>query len=1297
MYVSVGIESKIAFSKADKQMFHNLIWLGLVALLALTSAWFGGNLFVMNQVNALMKVTRRLTTGDLSARCGDSRGSKELGELAHAFDDMAESLDRRSAQLQRAEAKYRALVERVPAITYVMSLEELGRMLYVSPQIEMILGFSPVECLSGSNAWLSQLHPDDRDRVLAELNQNSRSGAPRKLEYRLLAKDGRQVWVRDESQVFRDYDNRSLIIQGIMRDITERKLSEETLRQSEEAFRHLSRQNELILESAGEGIFGLDCEGNVTFMNPAASRMIGWEIQEIVGRSHHETVHHTKPDGTSYPQSECPIYAAFRDGNIHRAYDELFWRKDGTSFPIEYISTPIYEDGKPAGAVVCVMDIGEKKAKREELRESEEKFFLVFKHAPVMAAITELEDGTYLDVNEKFTELRGFTREEVLGKTSVEVGWLKTEDRLRLIEALQEQGKVSGMEITAYARDGRPMDCLYHCELVTIGGVKRLLTMVLDITERKQAEDEANVQRETLEKVFESSPYIMMLVNKDGRVTKINHTGVVFAGRPREELQGLLGGEVFSCLNSFDGQGCGRNPECANCSVRTRVMYTFESGQAIYDAEGRLSVHKGSMDITVEMLISTVVVKAKDGDQMLVTISDITERKQTEIALRESEEFKKAILDSVSPHIAVLDRNGGILSVNEPWVRFSIENSNIEGLPTQHTGPGANYLNLCRESQGESSEGAMATHDGILAVLDGTLPSFSLEYPCHSPGINRWFTLTVTPLGTGKGGVVIAHTNITERRQAEEALREGEARLDLAIRSANMGVWSWNIHEDKRYVDDRVCHLLGIDPATFNGMSEEFFGAVHPDDHETIRIALHRTVTEDVLYKTDYRAVWPDGSLHYIRTRGRLYRDEAGRPKEITGVLWDITESKRVEEEREKMEALLRQAQKLEAIGTLAGGIAHDFNNILAAIMGYTELMLYDISENAASRHAMEEVLRATHRAKDLVQQILAFSRQGEIQARQAIAVAPIIKEALTLLRATLPTTIEFRKDISSRSETVMGDSTQLHQVVVNLCTNAAHAMRETGGILEVALGRIELDNISAGGYENLRPGSFVKLTVKDTGHGMDSATLERIFDPYFTTKAVGEGSGLGLAVIQGIVKRHEGAVSVQSEPGKGTIFEILLPRIEKRQERIEDGLQPVLGGIERILFVDDDEALATLGQKMLTQLGYNVTTRTNSLEAIELFRADPDAFDLVITDYTMPHMTGMDLAKAILQIRSNIPIVLCTGYSEMVSEQKAKEQGILAFVMKPLGRQNITEVVRNVLDGKNDRDGRRNVHDGLR
>jgi CheY-like chemotaxis protein len=261
-----------------------------------------------------------------------------------------------------------------------------------------------------------------------------------------------------------------------------------------------------------------------------------------------------------------------------------------------------------------------------------------------------------------------------------------------------------------------------------------------------------------------------------------------------------------------------------------------------------------------------------------------------------------------------------------------------------------------------------------------------------------------------------------------------------------------------------------------------------------------------------------------------------------------------------------------------------------------------------------------------------------------------------------------------------MGDPTQLHQVVVNLCTNAAHAMRERGGFLDLTLEAVELDAASAGSYENLQPGPYAQLTVRDTGCGMDAATLERIFDPYFTTKRVGEGSGLGLAVVHGIVKRHEGDIRVQSEPGEGTVFEIFFPRLQQVREETESILAEPLRGSERILFVDDEQVLATLGERMLDQLGYSVTATSSSLDAIELFRSKPDGFDLVITDYTMPHKTGVDLALEILKVRPDIPIILCTGYSEMINEDTAKRLGIRAFVMKPLGRRNIARVIRNVL-----------------
>ncbi len=393
---------------------------------------------------------------------------------------------------------------------------------------------------------------------------------------------------------------------------------------------------------------------------------------------------------------------------------------------------------------------------------------------------------------------------------------------------------------------------------------------------------------------------------------------------------------------------------------------------------------------------------------------------------------------------------------------------------------------------------------------------------------------------------------------------------------------------------------------------------------------------------------------------------------------------RRMEQRNREIEAQLRQAHKLEAIGTLAGGIAHDFNNILAPIIGYTEMALGDIPEASPTRQDLEQVLVAARRARDLVKQIVAFSRFSHEQQRVPVNIDTVVQNALKLLRATIPSSIEIKADIHKGM--ALADATQIHQLVLNLCTNAAHAIGERG-VIEVKLTRLDLKENERlpHSLSGLRPGPYLELSISDTGHGMDAATLERIFDPYFTTKEVGKGSGLGLAIVRGIVKRHEGAVWVRSEPGKGSIFHVCIPAVESC--RPEWGTSQTSGrlprGGERILLVDDESMVVDLGSRILAQLGYKVESRLKALEALHLFRSSPHAFGLVITDYTMPDMTGTELASEILRIRPDIPIILCTGFSEKVTEKTAREAGIAEFVMKPLDRHHLARLVRSVLDSK--------------
>jgi signal transduction histidine kinase/CheY-like chemotaxis protein len=397
----------------------------------------------------------------------------------------------------------------------------------------------------------------------------------------------------------------------------------------------------------------------------------------------------------------------------------------------------------------------------------------------------------------------------------------------------------------------------------------------------------------------------------------------------------------------------------------------------------------------------------------------------------------------------------------------------------------------------------------------------------------------------------------------------------------------------------------------------------------------------------------------------------------------ELNERKRAEEEKKRLEMQLRQAQKMEAIGTLAGGIAHDFNNILYPIIGYAEMTMDLVPEQSTARNNLNEILVASDRAKELIQQILAFSRQQESNP-QSLRIQPIIKEALKLMRSSMPATISIIQNIDEQCGPVLTDPSQIHQIIMNLCTNAYHAMRKQGGILEVALSEIDVKPGQTDKAFQLYPGLYLCLAVRDTGHGIDPLIMDRIFDPYFTTKPPGEGTGMGLALVHGIVKSYGGETFVISQPGKGATFQIYLPRImEPEEETIMTMPKCISGQGERILFVDDEGHILSLVEQMLESLNYRVVAKTNSLEALEEFRMNPDLFDLVITDQTMPGLTGFDLAKKMLTIRPEIAIILCTGYSELVNEEQVKAAGIRKFILKPILKSQLSILIREVLDEK--------------
>ena len=526
---------------------------------------------------------------------------------------------------------------------------------------------------------------------------------------------------------------------------------------------------------------------------------------------------------------------------------------------------------------------------------------------------------------------------------------------------------------------------------------------------------------------------------------------------------------------------------------------------------------------------------------------------------------------------------------------------------------------------------------------------------------------------------------IIKLKRSDKLLRESEEALRLQSEITTHMAEGVNLVKASDtvivYANPKFEEMFGYDHGELIGKHVSVLNAPTEKNPEETAKEIEESLQKHGIWEGEICNIKKDGTLFWCFARVSSF-DHSEYGQVLISVHSDITDRKQAEEEKDRLQDQLRQTHKMEAIGTLAGGIAHEFNNILGVIIGNTELALMDVPDWNPAKECLKETRKASLRAKDVVLRIMSFARKTPLE-RKPIQIGTIIKESLKLIRATTPTIIEIRQAILCESEMILAQPTEISQVFMNLCTNSAHAMGEGGGVLEVGLKAISLDDDTAAQYEDLKPGDYAELTVRDTGHGIRPEVIDRIFDPYFTTKDVDEGLGMGLAVVYGIVKKHDGAIKVKSEVDKGTEVEVLFPIIKEEVEGEVEKPQVLPGGTGCILFVDDEESLVKMAEQMLKRLGYKVVTKTNPKEALALFKAEPHRFELVITDMSMPHLTGDKLARELMKIRQDIPIILCTGHSAYIDEVKAMGLGIKAYAMKPLVMENLANIVRKVLDHK--------------
>lgn len=537
-----------------------------------------------------------------------------------------------------------------------------------------------------------------------------------------------------------------------------------------------------------------------------------------------------------------------------------------------------------------------------------------------------------------------------------------------------------------------------------------------------------------------------------------------------------------------------------------------------------------------------------------------------------------------------------------------------------------------------------------------------------------WKENSVYKLPTGE--IVVIYKDVSKRKRAEETLRRSKETFTKVFKANPVAMIIC------RPFDGYIMDVNAAFEKLTGYRSDELIGHTalelglwaDPRERDAVLRILSR---QSAVTDQEIRLVTKSGST--LTTLYSTETIELATESCLLSIIVDVTAARQAANQKLKLEKQLYESQKMEAIGTLAGGIAHDFNNILGAIIGYAEMAARQ-PDPQKNRRCLEQVLAAADRAKDLAKQILTFSRHAE-HDKKPMDLKIITKETLKLLRSTLPASIEIRCRMEDDSFTIHGDPTQMHQVIMNICTNAAHAIGEKNGLLDVSLTRENLSQEQALDLHIVR-GNYVKLSITDNGTGIDPAIIDRIFDPFFTTKKIGDGTGLGLSVVYGIIQNHKGCIRVTSRPGQGATFHIYLPHLDKEACLSEaSNIYPVRGGHERILFVDDEKTLVDLACKNLSDLGYDVTACTDSLEALNIFQSDPNGFDLVFTDMTMPHLSGSELSRQIIELRPDLPIILCTGYNEFITPEKASQIGVKTFILKPLSRRDLADVVRKTLD----------------
>lgn len=798
-----------------------------------------------------------------------------------------------------------------------------------------------------------------------------------------------------------------------------------------------------------------------------------------------------------------------------------------------------------------------------------------------------------------------------------------------------------------------------------IGIQENLEAMVAERTrsleEKNQELEEEVAARTHAEETLRFQGILLDSTSESVIATDMN-ANIIFWSKGSEKLYGYTREEAMGCPVSMIVPGDGKQDEKNRIDhVRVHGTWSGEYMQIRKDGTGFLS----------ETTIS--LVRDADGNPLgMVGIDrDITERKENEARLRESEERFRVVFDQAPVGIAMVDLGFHLMRANQAYCQM-----------LGYTEKELSALTISDITHPEDVEENMRLQK---MLGQGLIPEYEMEKRFIRKDGSIAQGLLIASLLTNEEDEAVCFIgqvlDITSKKEQEQQLFESEMRYRMLFSRGNDAIFIYHLENGRpsafKEVNAVAGHLLGYTEEEFLEMGPEDIYVLPEEEGREVSSSGKPTnghlLFERILKGKDDIRVPVEIHSHVI---------DLADTKTVMDIARDITERKEMEKEKQKIAERLQQAQKMEALGTLAGGIAHDFNNILFPIIGYTEICMFMVEKSGQLKENLQEIFLAAKRAQELVKQILTFSRQRDFETIP-FDMHLIVKEAMKLLQSTFPATIEIKTKIDTDCPKIMGDPTQVHQVVMNLCTNAFHAMEATGGTLLVEMKKVDLDEEDVEKRPDLKPGSYIRLSVSDTGEGIPHNIIKMIFDPYFTTKPQNKGTGLGLSMVHGIVKSMEGDISVYSDPGRGTVFHVFFPiRKTPETDTRENLKEEIAGGTEHILLVDDEKQIVEMVTRMLRQLGYKVTHCTSSIKALQVFENNPEGFDLVLTDLTMPQMTGLELSRNIWDIRKEIPIVMATGFSERITAETAKDMGIRELIMKPTLKRELALAIRNALDG---------------